>query len=335
MPVFKGEMQMNVYKLDRAEKIRFFIGLIFLLLAGSRIAVYTAGKVTGTRALRKNDAFTELAAEAPNTIDLAVMGDSESYTTVSPMKLWKDMGIPTYLAGQSGQSVNELYSMLETLMAKQKPKVILLETNLLFRTRKSFAGIQEMIAECTASFLPIFQYHDLWKCAIVKPEQAAAKWKGYQIRVTVAPYTNAADYMKKTDKKEKISWFNLAVFNLFLDKCNESGIKVILYSAPSPVNYSMEKHNALAELAKEKQLTYLDLNLEVNKIGINWRTDTLDAGDHLNVSGTEKVTAYLENILKTMNLDDRRQDKTYIQWNTGAEKFAKTEEKYISSIRSK
>ena len=36
----------------------------------------------------------------------------------------------------------------------------------------------------------------------------------------------------------------------------------MLYSGPSPVNYNFRKHNGLAAFAKERGLTYLDLNLE-------------------------------------------------------------------------
>lgn len=326
---------MNVYKLHRAEKICFVLGLIVLLYAGSGIAAHTARKAIGTNALKRNSIFAELAAEMPNSIDLAVMGDSESYTSVLPMKLWKDMGIPSYLAGQASQSMSELYSTLEALTENQKLKVILLETNLFFRNRKSLTGIEEMIAVRAASMLPIFQYHDLWKCAFVKPKQTTGKWKGYKLKESVVPYSKDYDYMKETDKKKAISWFNLALFDQFLQKCRDSGIRVILYSAPSPVNYGMRRHNALVELAKEKQLVYIDLNQKIQEMGIDWEKDTMDGGDHLNVSGAEKATAYLEKVLETLDLKDQRKDPAYDEWNKGADEFAKMADKYISSIRSK
>ncbi len=324
---------MNGIKRRPREIIGFLLGLLLLLMVGSRIAQRTAILVRGTSILKRNTVAAELKAEPANTIDVVTIGDSESYTTVSTMQVWMDLGIPVYNAGQSGQNMNELNHMFRTVLETQKPKVILMETHALFRTSKSFDGLQELIAERVAARFPIFQYHDLWKYAILKTKQNNGNYKGFQVRIGVNPYTGEKQYMSNTKKKAEIPWMNLMVFDEVLKECQDRGIKLILYSAPSPHNYWKKRHNALEALAKEKQLIYLDMNMKTDEIGIDWNTDTQDSGDHLNISGAQKTTSYLEGLLAKLNLTDRRKDPTYKRWNELSEEYVQLAEAHISNIR--
>ena len=67
-----------------------------------------------------------------DSVDLLVLGDSESYTSVSPMQLWAEHGMTAYVCGQPGQKIQQTYYMLKTALQVQSPKVVLLETNLMF-----------------------------------------------------------------------------------------------------------------------------------------------------------------------------------------------------------
>ena len=72
---------------------------------------------------------------------------------------------------------------------------------------------------------------------------------------------------------------------------------IILVSSPSAINYDYTKHNGIAEWADAHGVEYLDLNL-IDEIGIDWSTDTKDAGDHINLSGAIKVSNYLAGYVK-------------------------------------
>ena len=50
------------------------------------------------------------------------------------------------------------------------------------------------------------------------------------------------------------------------------------------------------EYAKDNSLTYIDMNLMLDELGIDWSLDSLDKGDHLNLSGAYKFQIILENI---------------------------------------
>ena len=87
----------------------------------------------------RNAVYSRIANEPKNTIDVLVMGDSESYTSISPMKIWNETGYTVYAAGPPGANLADTRNVLKTALESQKTKVILLETHSLFRNRKSQA----------------------------------------------------------------------------------------------------------------------------------------------------------------------------------------------------
>ncbi|MGI6056554.1 MAG: SGNH/GDSL hydrolase family protein [Bilifractor sp.] len=328
---------MNIKKISVKEKIGFAVGLVLLLLLGSFLLNTYAMKVLGTSSLKRHAAVVKLEEEKADTIDVLTIGDSESYTSISPLQIWKDTGYTVFVGGQSGQTMNEMLTMLETGLETQKPKVVLMETNALFRSGKDLDQLQDLVATRTASVFPIFQYHNLWKNVIIKPkiEPVQMNDKGFEIRRGIRPYKGTADYMQETSEETPISWMNQRIFDRIVDLCRERGIRLVLYSAPSPVNYNMKKHNRLERLASENKLLYVDMNLKRKEIGIDWSRDTLDGGDHLNISGAEKTTAYMESVLKTFGLTDHRKDASFQEWEELSLTYQKQAARYTKEIRKK
>lgn len=328
---------MDIKKISIREKIGFAIGLALLLFLGSLFLNSYAMKVLGSSSPRRDAAVVRLRKEKPGTIEILTIGDSESYTTISPMQIWQDTGYTAYVGGQSGQTMNEMLTMLETGLKMQKLKVVLMETNALFRSSGNMNQLQEMMAAKVGSVIPFFQYHDLWKNAIIKPaaEPRRMSNKGFDIRDAVKPYNGSRDYMQSTSEEERIPKINLLFFDRIVQLCREKGIPLILYSGPSPVNYNMKKHNRLEKLASDYNLQYIDMNMQNEEIGIDWSRDTLDGGDHVNISGAQKTTAYMETILRTLNLTDYRGDAAYQEWNDLAEAYQKRASEAIGKIRGK
>jgi hypothetical protein len=82
--------------------------------------------------------------------------------------------------------------------------------------------------------------------------------------------------------------------------CKEHGSELILVKAPTnPRGYWWydEWEAQIDAYAKEKDLAYYNFIPLVDKIGIDWNTDTYDYGLHLNVDGAEKLTDHFGNIL--------------------------------------
>lgn len=58
-------------------------------------------------------------------------------------------------------------------------------------------------------------------------------------------------------------------------------------------------------------MTYINFLELVDKIGIDYNTDTYDAGLHMNLSGAEKLSAYWGQVLQEQfRVPDRRDNET-------------------------
>ena len=108
-------------------------------------------------------------------------------------------------------------------------------------------------------------------------------------------------------------WNRLA-FQDIVAYCKKENLPLLLISTPSIKNWSDAKHDTVQILADENDLPYLDLNLYVKDLQINWAQDTRDAGDHLNDIGAQKVSRFLAKYLKEQyDLPDRRTEERYAQ----------------------
>lgn len=112
----------------------FFVILVSLILGASGALSYVSMQDEHLIQSR-NKSMIEIQRQPENSLDVIVVGDSLSYSAISPMQMWEDEGLTSYICGQSGQKVQETYSMLETAFEHQKPKVVVMETGPLFRVR--------------------------------------------------------------------------------------------------------------------------------------------------------------------------------------------------------
>lgn len=264
-----------------------------------------------------------ILGEKENTIDVLILGDSESYSAITPMQIWKETGYTAYVCGTSGQVLSYTTIMLHRAFERQSPKVVILETNAIYRkVSKSNALIAKL-----SNYFSIFQYHDRWKDLswhdfVGKPRFTwTDTYKGYRYHDAVAPCT-PGNYMQQTETVARIPPANTQYVKEIHEFCRQNNAKLVLLSTPSPVNWNYARHNGIQILAEEIGCQYIDLNLMNGQVKMDWTKDTRDKGDHVNHAGAVKVTHFLSRFLReTGLLTDHRGDSEYAKWNDSLKSY--------------
>jgi len=326
---------MRDFKRNRGDwrgSIAFF--LILFLLFGLISSKTERVMLNNDRIVPSRDrSMYRVRREPAGSIDVLIVGDSLSYTSVSPMQLWKAHGFTSYVCGQWGQKIRETEEMLRTVLRTQTPRLVILETDVLFRPQRKVRALNDGIETILNQYAPVFRGHDIWKSLIIRKKHNPEYYKGFIVRCRVKPYEKG-DYMKKRRKKIKLQNTVLTHMDNIISLCEESGAELLLIGAPSPVNYDYARNKAVSDYVKKNSLDWLDMNLLLKEVGINWKTDSLDEGDHLNFSGAEKVTKYLGDYLsEKYDLPDHRGDPAFASWAKESLVYEKKAEKYLKELR--
>lgn len=298
-----------------------FLAILALLLYGSSQLLQPKGNA---REDGMHDATANgILSEPPNTLDVLFLGDSESYSSFIPLKIWQEQGITSYVCGTPGQKLFYTMEFLQKAFQNQSPKLVVLETNAMFRKYSPLDAASNRLQ----NIFSVFRYHNRWKTLKPKDLKLSVNYnfvenaKGYVYNTAVsAASTNG--YMAPTDQKTPIPAGNVEQIKAMDAFCRERGARLIFVSVPSTINWNQKRHNAVAELAKEMDVTYIDMNQLPEEIPIDWNRDTADKGDHLNFRGADKVTAYLSAYLaKNGSFSDKRAWPAYQVWNDAVAQF--------------
>ncbi|HFE9852866.1 TPA: hypothetical protein ACGBG5_003391 [Enterococcus faecalis] len=291
-------------------KMVIFISVLFLILLISS-SLFNISTAIGI----KN--------EPQNTIDYIVIGDSLAYRSISPMQIFNEKGYTGYNLGRPAQFLqNGFYSLKEALM-KQKPKKVFVETNFIFRDRNLKSGIEQGVGIFIQEKLPIFENHNEWKTLFeshknglkTKKKESKDALKGFHINKEVKEF-KGKESINKTEKKQELPTLTQYYLDQLVELSKEKGFELVFYSAPSPKNWTYVKHNSILEFTEINKIEYLDFNLAKDQVMIDWKKDTYDKGDHLNLNGAAKVTKIIGDYLqKKGTFIDRRSDKSYNNWN--------------------
>lgn len=297
-----------------------FWGVFLVLLTAASYLMIPKENTLEAGMERRDVHANGIRGEPEHTLDVIILGDSESHSGISPMELWKSRGIASYVCGQSGQRAVEAYFMLKEVLKRQSPKLVILETDLFYHCRDSAAELKQVIEKTAWHYFPVFQYHDRWK-SLTKDDwkgkiQVARDYKkGFIYQKTEMPYTGGA-YMKKTEEREPSKPMVRFWIDRIADLCRRNQAEFLLVGIPAPANWDYKRHNEVAAYASERGVPYLDLNLMEKELQIDWSRDSLDGGDHLNSNGAVKVSRYLGAYLKEhYTLPDHREEIKYAQWN--------------------
>ena len=246
--------------------------------------------------------------ENDNSIDVIFLGDSEGKASFDPVTLFHDQGISSYNLCTNFQWSLDTLALTKKMYQYQSPKLVVMETNFFLTALRKRRIL-------LAKYLPIFNYHELYKEYLLYP-QSADEWKGFSATNQITPYIGSLDYMTTDNSYYPVDEWTLDYMHQIKEILDQHGTKLLMVSAPNPLNWTTSKHNTLQEWCDQNNVTYIDYNLKPEELNINWLTDSRDGGDHLNYSGSVKFMNVLGKYLQeNYELTDHRNDPAYTKWN--------------------
>ena len=286
----------------------------------------------------------EYYADAGNH-DVIFVGDCEVYENFSPVTLWEEYGITSYIRGSAQQTIWQSYYLLEETFRYETPRVVVFNVLSMKYDTPESTGSQSrreaynrmtldtmkwssskwnaILASMTAEekqwgsmftyLFPILRYHDRWSQLTREDftywfRRDTVSHNGYLMQTGVKPYQDA--YMEPPLADYKFgenSWYYLEKMTQL---CEDRGIQLVLIKAPSlsPVWWA-QWDAQIEEYADQHGLLYINMLNFQEEIGIDWQKDTYDAGLHLNVWGAEKASVWFGRILsQDCAVPDRRED---------------------------
>ncbi len=308
-------MKVKIFKV-----FAFIIILFFILIILSHIVVPKNNlEEFGMREVKAHG----LLAEPENTIDVLIVGNSLSFTSIVPIEIWKEYGFTSYINGTPAQILPDSIRFTYNAMKTQNPKIVILEVDNLFEG----GGVAGMVQQIAFQCLPILEYHDRWKSLNANDffGKIDYTWtedlKGYYYTQDIISCSDATP-IKPTREKAHISKTNKLYLKLLNKYCTQNNAELILVSTPNIKNWNYKKHNATKSFAEELGIDFLDFNVINDTVQIDWEKDTRDNGYHLNHFGAVKVSKHLGKYLSEKNiLEDHRNDKKYAEWNTALERY--------------
>lgn len=267
--------------------------------------------------------------------DVIFVGDCEVYENFSPITMWEDYGITSYIRGSAQQLIWQSYYLLEETLEYEKPEAVVFNVlSMKYDTpqkeaynRMTLDGMKwskSKVDDIRASMMedeefadyvfPILRYHSRWQ-ELTSDDfkylftRRPVSQSGYYMRIDVKP-AQTFPKPKKLANYEfgENSWKYLEKMRKL---CEEKGIRLILVKAPSlyPAWYD-EWEDQIEEYAKTYELPYYNFLELTDEVGIDFTKDTYDGGLHLNLSGAEKMGAYFGKILREeFQVPDRRNDE--------------------------
>ncbi len=331
-------------------KVLSFIIVFVLILEILSGTIFSKSAATKYKNKHQNAyAYTQ---EVENSIQIVAIGNSDLYSAFMPVKLWSEYGYTSTVIASPRQTVMESYTILLDVLKTQSPKVVIIETDMLYngisvvldtdvkienKIKDRVPHIpyltDDALTQSVKNHFSVFMLHDRWKTMLTDSIKSAANnivqmetdncEHGYFFsKKRHKSYRN--NNMKETDTIEAIPQDSLTYLDKIYEVCQKEGIQLVLAEVPSLNSWSYPRHSAVMQYAQEKEINFVDLNMHFKDLHLNVKRDFRDKGNHLNYAGARKATMFLGEYLNTnysFVLDDNRDNPDYAYWHDDVETF--------------
>ena len=311
-------------------------------------------------------------AEQENSLEMIYIGGSAAYVYWEPLRAWDRSGIPSYVLGQDTLPPQSIKYYIIEAQKTQKPELFVVDLRP-FQYGDTLGYNETAVRNGTDSFsysinrfnminasvpvlkdrltyyFDIFKYNSRWPYIFFNLMQALQRhdfsWfdyadnirtnseKGFgfvfkQQDVSLEDFTNISGEMPLNDEINNI-------FIELLDYCGKQNIKVLfIVHVYNQKMADKQMYNYMAKVIDEYGFDYINMNDYVDEIGIDSKTDFLNA-DHVNILGADKYTDYLTDyIIGKYDMKDMRGNIIYAEWNQLSCAFADKAEKARETIRN-
>lgn len=272
--------------------------------------------------------------------DVLLVGDCEVFENFSPVTLYNEYGITSYIRGGAQQLVWHSYYLLEDALKTETPKVVVYNVLALkygepqseaynrlnldgMRWGKAKLGAIKASMTEGEDFMsyvfPLLRYHDRitgltdedWTYWFSK--DGPVSFKGYLLYAGVKPNQGLPTPPRLKPGEEHLPENSMEWLGRMAELCKANGVALVLIKSPSIDPHWYPEWDAdVKAFAKERGLLYVNMIEQNDEIGIDMQTDTYDQGAHLNVYGAEKAARWLGRMLREeYGLSDRRGEAEY------------------------
>ena len=278
--------------------------------------------------------------------DVLFVGDCEVYESFVPSVLWDNYGITSYIRGSAQQLAWHSYYILEETFKYETPKVVVFNVlalkygepqneaynrmtlDTMRWSASKLKAIEDSMTEkeSLADYLfPLLRYHsritelDFYDFKYWFANVPHVSDNGYLMQTGIVPMED-----ENEEGRELLDYTLPATSMDYLERmrelCEKNGSELVLVKAPTNswgYYWYDEWEEQIVDYAQKKGLSYYNFIPLCEEIGIDWQTDTYDAGFHLNVYGAEKLTVYFGKILEDRHGINSRKDEpdTAKRWN--------------------
>lgn len=280
-----------------------------------------------------------------NSVDVLFLGSSHAVSSFIPQELYNRYGITSYNLGTEQQSIVISYYWLKEALQTQNPEVVILDTYVLFpyqeneplnsaeaaiRLAMDFMKWGKVKCEAVRDicrldkeqsvlsyYLTNIRYHTRWKSLVPQDFLYGEYVKmpglmGY----STASHGAVSDTYKplepgSSDDKAEMVPLMKEYLEKIIDLCRQRKIELILVKTPTTLE-TIQKYNTLNSMYKSHHVPFYDFNEAslYEKTGFSFVDDMVDDG-HLGLSGGQKITNYLGEILQTKYKMQPHQSETW------------------------
>ena len=281
----------------------------------------------------------QFGKEPENSIDVLVLGSSQSYSGFSSAYAYQKYGFTSYPLVIAGASCIEWKPALKKALWTQKPKLVVLDTYgggydaetirsrkyaLYMITNYTPLSLEKMETAYELSIrsdesdalsyaFPFIRYHTeipinlkSIKSRLDYENYGPSPLKGIET-ITLAEKYKPLDEKCFTSEKIALDKDTEDVIVDFIDFCHSKDIEVLFVKHPAVLGHDIDfeqnmRMNSVLELAESNGCATLDLQKKFYELGLDETTDYYER-THPNVRGQKKITDYLGSYIQNeMNI---------------------------------